>query len=105
MDFKVNNSKLSYYYKPNLNLNEGFWIIADQTMQEIDTVQCTVGLTDYHDMVITDDNTYILQAYEDQIFDLSSIGGAELAIVSGVLRIQEFDLNKNFQLQGKSTEY
>ena len=64
MDFKLNNSKLSYYYKPNLNLNEGFWIIADDTMQEIDTVQCTVGLTDYHDMIITDDNTYILQAYE-----------------------------------------
>ncbi len=105
MDFKVNNSKLSYYYKPNLNLNEGFWIIADQTMQEIDTVQCTVGLTDYHDMVITDDNTYILQAYEDQIFDLSSIGGAELAIVSGVLRIQEFDLNKNLIFDWNASDH
>ena len=59
MDFKLNNSKLSYYYKPSTYLNEGFWIIADDTMQEIDTAICTQGLTDYHDMIITDNNTYI----------------------------------------------
>ena len=92
MDFKLNNTKLSYFHKPSLSLNEAFWIIADHTMKEVDTVQCTYGLTDYHDMIITDNNTYILQAYNTDIYDLTDLGGSQFEVVRGILIIQEFDL-------------
>ena len=95
MDFKLNNSKLSYFHKPSYYLDEAYWIIADHTMTEIDTAFCSHGLTDYHDMIITDNNTYIMQAYNTQVFDLSSIGGDPYALIDGVLIIQEFDFNGN----------
>lgn len=95
MDFKLNNSKLSYFHKPSLDLNEAFWIIADHTMTEIDTVQCSNGLTDYHDMIITDNNTYILQAYNTDVYDLTELGGSQFEVVRGILIIQEFDFNHN----------
>ena len=95
MDFKYNNSKLSFFHKPYYGSSQAYWIIADQNMVEVDSIQCTEGLTDYHDMIITDDNTYILQSYNDEVFDLSSIGGSEFQVVSSILRIQEFDLNHN----------
>ena len=95
MDFKLNNTKLSYFHKPSESLNEAFWIIADHTMNEIDTIHCSEGLTDYHDIIITDDNTYILQSYNSQVIDLSNIGGNQFSVVSSILRIQEFDLEHN----------
>ena len=95
MDFKSNNSKISYFHKPNLDSNQAYWIIADNNMIEVDSMQCTEGLTDYHDMIITDNNTYILQSYNDEVFDLTSIGGSQFQVVSSILRIQEFDLNHN----------
>ena len=95
MDFKYNNSKLSFYHKPYYGSSQAYWIIANQNMIEIDSIQCTQGLTDYHDMVITDNNTYILQSYNDEVIDLTSIGGSEFQVVSSILRIQEFDFNHN----------
>ena len=95
MDFKYNNSKLSFFHKPYYGSSQAYWIIADQNMIEIDSIQCTQGLTDYHDMVITDNNTYILQSYNDEVIDLTSIGGSEFQVVSSILRIQEFDFNHN----------
>jgi len=105
MDFKLNNTKLSYFHKPSSSLNEAFWIIADQTMTEVDTVQCTYGLTDYHDMIITDNNTYILQAYNTEIVDLSNIGGDEFSLVSSILSIQEFDINHNLIFDWNALEH
>ncbi len=95
MDFKLNNTKLSFFHKPSESLNEAFWIIADHTMNEIDTIHCSEGLTDYHDIIITDDNTYILQSYNSEVIDLSNIGGNQFSVVSSILRIQEFDLEHN----------
>lgn len=95
MDFKDNNSKLTFYHKPSQTLNEGFWIIADETMTELDSIQCTEGLTDYHDMIITDDNTYILQSYNSDVVDLTPIQGAQFQVISSILRIQEFDQTHN----------
>jgi len=95
MDFKKNNTKLSFYHKPNTSLNEALWIIADGTMTEVDTVQCTSGMTDYHDMIITDNNTYILQSYDSEVMDLSSVGGNEFEVINSILRIQEFSQNHN----------
>lgn len=95
MDFKYNNSKLSFFHKPYYGSSQAYWIVADHNMIEIDSIQCTQGLTDYHDMVITDNNTYILQSYNDEVIDLTSIGGNEFEVVSAILRIQEFDFNHN----------
>ncbi len=95
MDFKDNNSQLTFYHKPSQTLNEAFWIIADETMTELDSIQCTEGLTDYHDMIITDNNTYILQSYNSEVIDLTSVSGAQFQVVSSILRVQEFDINHN----------
>ena len=105
MDFKDNNSKLSYFHKPSSSLNEAFWIIADHTMTEIDTIACSQGLTDYHDIIITDQDTYILQSYNDKIFDLSSIGGSPYQLISSILRIQEFDLDHNLIFDWDASEH
>lgn len=105
MDFKLNNTKLSYFHKESPDNSGSFWIIFDDNMQEIDTVQCTVGLTDYHDMIITDDNTYIVQAYDNQVFNLTDIGGEEFSLISGVLRIQEFDLNHNLLFDWNASDH
>ena len=95
MDFKLNNSKLTYFHNPNEQLSEPFWIVADHTMAEIDSVICSSGMTDFHDIVITDNNTYIVQSYDKQIVDFSSIGGDEYTLINEILRIQEFDSSNN----------
>ena len=105
MDFKYNNSKLSFFHKPYYGSSQAYWIIADQNMAEVDSIQCTEGLTDYHDMIITDDNTYILQSYNDEVFDLTSIGGSEFQVISSILRIQEFDLNHNLIFDWNASDY
>jgi hypothetical protein len=88
LDFKPTDNYISYFDKSNVN-----WVIADRNMNEIDTLQCSSGLTDYHDIQILSNGNYILQAYDSLIVDMSSIveGGNPSALVRGILRIQEFD--------------
>ncbi|MAX29933.1 MAG: hypothetical protein CMG14_03360 [Candidatus Marinimicrobia bacterium] len=105
VDFKVNNSKLTFYHKPNDILNNPFWIVADHTMTEVDSIQCTRGFTDFHDMIITDNNTYILQSYDSKVMDLSSIGASEFQLVNDILRIQEFDLDHNLIFDWDASEH
>lgn len=105
MDFKYNNGKLSYFHHPTQSNNNPFWIIANSSMQEIDTVRCTDGFTDFHDIIITDENTYILQSYDQEIMDLSSVGGQEFTAVKSILRLQEFDLNHNLIFDWKASDY
>ena len=105
MDFKVNNSKITFYHKPNNILNNSFWIIADNTMTEIDSIQCTRGTTDFHDMIITDNNTYILQSYDSKVMDLSLFGESEFTVVKDILRIQEFDLDHNLIFDWDASEH
>ena len=58
IDFKVNQQKLSYFDKSNQS-----WIIVNEFMNEIDTLECANGYgADYHDIILTDDGGYILQA-------------------------------------------
>ena len=66
IDFKENNNVISYFNKEELE-----WIISDSYMQEIDTLQCTSGLTDYHDIRIADNGNYIIQSYDSLIVDMS----------------------------------
>tara|TARA_S200000501_G_scaffold258947_1_gene242829 strand:+ start:1253 stop:2524 length:1272 start_codon:yes stop_codon:yes gene_type:complete len=105
MDFKYNNSKISYYHKPTYDSNEAYWIIADSYMTEIDSIQCTQGLTDYHDMIVTNDSTYILQSYDNEVIDLSSLGASEFQLVSSILRIQEFDLNNQLIFEWYASDH
>jgi len=56
-------------------------------------------------MIITDNNTYILQSYNDEVFDLTSIGGSEFQVISSILRIQEFDLNHNLIFDWNASDY
>ena len=90
IDFKPNGNYLSYY-----NKTSNYWVIANQNMEEVDTLQCTAGMTDYHDIRILDNGNYILQAYDSLIVDMSTIvpGGHPNALVKGILRIQEFNEN------------
>jgi len=90
IDFKPSYDKISFFDKTN---NQ--WIVADKDMNQIDTLQCTSGITDYHDIKILDNGNYILQAYDSLFVDMSNIvpGGNSNALIKGILRIQEFDEN------------
>ena len=90
LDFKPSHDVISFFNKDN---NQ--WIIADKNMHEIDTLQCTSGITDYHDIRILENGGYIIQAYDSLFFDMSEVveGGNQNTKIKGVLRIQEFDLN------------
>ena len=93
LDFKPSHDYISYFDKNNQH-----WVIADKNMNEIDTVQCSSGMTDYHDIQILANGNYILQAYDSLIVDMSSLveGGNPNALVRSILRIQEF--NENHEL-------
>ena len=94
-DFKETNNKISYF---NKNPIEGsHWIIANNQMQEEDSVACTSGLTDYHDIRIIDNGNYIIQSYDSLFVNMSNLveGGVPGATVKGILRLQEFDSNHN----------
>ena len=84
IDFKVNQQKLSYFDKPNQS-----WIIVNEFMNEIDTLECANGYkADYHDIILTGDGGYILQAHDSIFVNMSTIvsGGFE-SISSKSLRL------------------
>ena len=88
IDFKPTHDYISYFDKNNL-----IWIVADKHMNEVDTLECSSGITDYHDIQILSNGNYILQAYDSLIVDMSSLiqGGNPNALVRNILRIQEFN--------------
>ena len=88
LDFKPSYDYISYFDKNNTH-----WVIADKNMDEIDTVKCTLGITDYHDIRILNNGGYIIQAYDSLYLNMSEIveGGNENAKINGILRIQEFN--------------
>ncbi|SVC69693.1 uncharacterized protein METZ01_LOCUS322547, partial [marine metagenome] len=92
LDFKVNQNKLSYFNRPDQS-----WIILNEHMVETDTLRCTGGYNaDYHDIQITSEGGYLLQAFDSIFIDMSEIieNGNPNAIIH-LLIIQEFDLNQN----------
>ena len=96
-DFRENNGKLSYYDK-----NAKSWIITDSNMSEIDTLQCTNGTTDYHDIRLLDNGGYILQCYDSTWVEL------ELPIpqmIKDILIIQEFDADDNLILNWNALDH
>ena len=96
-DFRNNNNRLSYFDK-----GSNFWIIADHSMVEIDTLQCTEGKTDYHDIRLLDDGGYILQCYDSTWVDM----GAPLPqLVRDILVIQEFNSEHNLLLNWNAMDY
>ena len=96
-DFRKNNEKLSYFDKTSL-----FWIIANKSMAETDTLQCEGFKTDYHDIRLLDNGGYILQCYDSTWINL------ELPVpqlIKDVLVIQEFDNQKNLILNWNAMDY
>ena len=96
-DFRNNNNHLSYYDKESK-----FWIIANSSMVEIDTLQCTQGITDYHDIRLLDDGGYILQCYDSTWVDL---GAPTPQLIRDILVIQEFDRDDNLILNWDAMDY
>ena len=69
LDFKVNQNYLTYY-----NKIEGSWILANQMMNEVDTLVCEGPyVADYHDIQILENGNYLLQAYDSSFVDMSII--------------------------------
>ena len=102
LDFKVNQGNISYF-----NRLDKSWIVVNEYMHEIDTLECVNGYkADYHDMIILPSGGYILQAYDSIIVDMSYIvsGGNENASVINFI-IQEFDVNKNLIFQWNAWEH
>ena len=102
LDFKVNQNKLSYFNKNNKS-----WIILNEYMNEIDTLECVNGYdADYHDIQLLANGGYLLQAYDSIYVDMSQIdpGGNNDAMVI-ILIIQEFDSNKNLIFEWNAWEH
>ena len=79
-----------------------FKVVADHTMEEVDTLQCLNGITDYHDIRLLDNGGYILNCYDSTYMEL------ELPVpqlIKDVLVIQEFDANDNLILNWNALEY
>ena len=92
LDFKPNRNKLTYF-----NKEDQTWIVLNEFMIEVDTLACINGYgADYHDILLLENEGYILQAYDSITVDMSEIvsGGHSNAKII-VLIIQEFDQNKN----------
>ena len=96
-DFRNNNNHLSYYDK-----DSKFWIIANSSMAETDTLQCTEGTTDYHDIRLLDDGGYILQCYDSTWVDL---GAPTPQLIRDILVIQEFDHEDNLLLNWNAMDH
>ncbi len=100
LDLKKNGDFITYFKKDtaeNDGQDENYWIIADQYMNEIDTLKAISGTTDYHDIRLLENGNYILQSYIDTYIDMSELveGGSSNAFVKGILNIEEFDQNHN----------
>ena len=96
-DFRNNNNQLSYY-----DNESKFWIIANNSMIEVDTLQCTQGITDYHDIRLLDDGGYILQCYDSTWVNL---GTQTPQLIRDILIIQEFDHENNLLLNWNAMDH
>ena len=96
LDFKKNGDVLTYFEKVEGPVSaSNRWIVMNSQMQEIDTLLCTSGNTDYHDIRVLENGNYILQAYDSLYVNMEELvsGGHPSALIIGVLRIQEFTQN------------
>ncbi|MGY8783548.1 MAG: aryl-sulfate sulfotransferase [Fidelibacterota bacterium] len=102
LDFKVNQNYLTFFNKSNQN-----WIVLNDKMKEVDTLNCVNGYkADYHDIQLLQNGGYILQAYDSINVNMSEIvsGGNPNAIVIYLI-IQEFDQNKNLIFEWNAWEH
>ncbi len=100
MDFKSNNGKLTYFYKPSQ-----YWVVADTLMNEIDTLECANNKrTDYHDIKLLNDGGYILQCYDSTWVDLDPPGGSP-QLIRDILIIQEFNNQDSLILEWNALDF
>jgi len=102
LDFKINQGKISYF-----NKTAESWIIVNEFMDEVDTLECANGYkADYHDMVILPEGGYILQAYDSINVNMSQIvdGGNENASIVTLI-LQEFNVNNDLIFQWNAWDH
>jgi hypothetical protein len=102
LDFKINQGKISYF-----NKTAESWIIVNEFMDEMDTLECANGYkADYHDMVILPEGGYILQAYDSINVNMSQIvdGGNENASIVTLI-LQEFNVNNDLIFQWNAWDH
>lgn len=67
LDFKVHpNGRMTYN-------DRHFWFVLDSTFAVVDTVMCDSRITDFHDLILTDDGHYYMICRDDSTIDLSDI--------------------------------
>lgn len=102
-DFKLNESGYLSYY----SYAYAWWKILDSNFNEIDSVQCGNGYeaeTNGHDFQMYADGHYFVQAFNDQIVDMTAYGGFPNATVKGYI-LQELDTNKDVIFQWRSWDH
>ncbi|MBU8892721.1 MAG: aryl-sulfate sulfotransferase [Bacteroidales bacterium] len=83
------------------------FLMLDSAYNVIKTFECTNGYdADWHELQVLENGHAFLIAYDQQIFDMSTIvpGGRESAIVEGII-IQEFDKQNNLVFQWRSWDH
>jgi Arylsulfotransferase (ASST)/Secretion system C-terminal sorting domain/Bacterial Ig-like domain len=81
------------------------WIVADTSLNPIDTIQCGNGYqSDMHDFLLLPNGHSLLIAYDPEPVDMSPYGGDPSATVIGAV-IQELDASKNVVFQWRSWDY
>ncbi len=71
---------------------EGEWVVVDSAYEEVARIEGANGIpSDIHDLVITDDGTAVVVAYQPVTMDLTDEGGLENTVVLDSV-VQEIDL-------------
>ncbi len=105
--YKLNDGRLTYGTSTGLDVSTNKYILMDSACNITDTLLMGNGYTpDLHDMILLENNNYLMMAYDPQIVDMSQIipGGKPNAVVTGLI-IQEVDLNRNVYFQWRSWDH
>lgn len=110
--FESNALGINFSLQPNGyltlfdNPNDQF-LIYDSSFNKIDSLICGNGyLTDFHELIIDNNNHSYLMSYDTQVMDMSQIvsGGNPAANVTGTI-IQKLDENKNVVFQWRTWDH
>jgi len=103
LDFKMQENGLLTYF----DMGTGQYYVMDDQLKVIDSVSMKNGYpTDLHELVITEDNHYLMMSYDVQKVRMDTIvtGGNPDANVTGLI-IQELDENKDVVFQWRSWDH
>lgn len=102
-DFRVQpNGQLTYFYQPDFVFHA-----MDNTYKIVESYQAGNGyLTDFHGLQVNEEGYALLQIYDDQPIDMSTIvaGGLVTATVTGAI-VQEVDPSGNVVFEWRSWDH